>query len=96
MIPIVLFLVMGAVGLAFSPIGRAIARSLGGARGEGYGAAEVEDLRVEVTELRRELETLHARLGQLDEVSERLDFAERMLAQARKDRALPGAPDVPR
>ncbi|MBI4543466.1 MAG: hypothetical protein HY705_10600 [Gemmatimonadetes bacterium] len=87
---------MGAVGLAFSPIGRAIGRSLGGAKSEGYGAAEVEDLRVEVTELRRELEAMHARLGQLDEVSERLDFAERMLAQARKDRALPGAPDVPR
>ena len=76
---------MGLVAIAFSPIGRAIARRIGGEPKSpdqvgGEVAAEVEALRDEVGALR----------NQLDEVHNRLDFAERMLAQAKAKEALPG------
>ncbi len=49
-------------------------------------AAEVQALREEVTELHRDLE----------ELNERMDFAERMLAQARERERLPGPPGASR
>jgi len=89
MIPIVLFMMMGLVGVSFSPLGRALARRVGGAdQGE---ASEVEALRGEVAELRRELDDMYARLDQLQELENRVDFAERVLAQA-KERGALGAP----
>jgi chromosome segregation ATPase len=75
---------MGAVGVSFSPLGRAIARRIGGEeRQSGTPAdvvAELEGLREEIATLRQEL----------DEVHNRLDFAERVLAQAKTRDALPG------
>jgi hypothetical protein len=69
--------VMGAILLMVWPLIRAFARRL-----EGGGAA---------AELQGELETLRARVDQLEqgqtrvgELEERLDFAERMLAQSRE------------
>jgi hypothetical protein len=50
----------------------------------------VEDLREEVEQLRAEVADLRSRAGELDEVQNRLDFAERMLAQVREKNALPG------
>jgi hypothetical protein len=88
LVPIVVFLVMGAVGISFSPIGRALSRRVGG--GEA-APGEIDTLRGELADLRAEVGDLQSRLGQLDEVQERLDFAERMLAQAREKGALPGA-----
>lgn len=73
---------MGAVGVSFSPLGRAVGRRLAGGR-DPDTQAEVEELRAEVAELRRELDDMHARLGQLDDVQNRLDFAERLLAQVK-------------
>lgn len=69
--------------LAFSPIGRAIAERI---RSAGQPAAAVEDVvaRDELEQLRHELAELH----------ERLDFAERMLAQrpeSDRARVAPGA-----
>ncbi len=86
LVPIVVFLVFGFVGVSFSPLGRAFARRIGGeARALESGAvrdtAEMEALHGEVAELRREL----------DEVQNRLDFTERMLAQAREKGLLGGA-----
>jgi hypothetical protein len=86
MIPIVLFLVMGMVGVSFSPLGRALSRRLGGA--DPGDVAEVEALRGEVAKLREELRDVR---GELAEATERLDFAERLLAQIRQKNALPGA-----
>ena len=88
LIPIILFLMMGAVGVSFSPLGRAIGRRLGGA--DAGAGGEIASLRGEVADLHAEIDELRGRLGQVDEIQERLDFAERMLAQARKG-ALPGA-----
>ena len=82
-IPITLFIVGGFVALAMSPIGHAIAKRIGGG-----GGGDVDALRGEVADLRAELD---ARLGQLDELQERVDFAERALAQVKAREALPGA-----
>jgi hypothetical protein len=82
MIPIFLFAVMGAVGVSFSPIGRALARRVGGDKGEqaeGAALAEVDALREDVQALR----------GEVGEMQERLDFAERLLAQVRTQGKLP-------
>ena len=75
-VPGVLFGGGALVGISYSPIGRAIARRIGGGKDEADLAAlaEVDALRDEVGQVR----------GELAEVQERLDFAERMLAQARE------------
>jgi hypothetical protein len=88
LIPIVMFNVAGIVLLAFSPIGRAIARRIGGASAD---ADETAALRDEVADLRHELDQVHSRMAQLDQVQERLDFAERVMAQGKDRGALPGA-----
>jgi hypothetical protein len=67
---------MGAVGISYSPLGRALARRLGGDRGEQSEAV----LLAEVDALREEMQALR---GEVGDVQERLDFAERLLAQAR-------------
>jgi hypothetical protein len=77
-------------GMIFlGPVGRAIGdvvrHLLGG------GRKEPQALPGEVDELRERLETVQ---HQLSELAERQDFAERMLAQARQDRGLPGSSDV--
>jgi hypothetical protein len=69
--------------LAFSPIGRAIAERI---RSSSRAPAVVEDpaVREEIDQLRHELSELH----------ERVDFAERMLAQradTERARVAPGA-----
>ena len=86
LIPISLFIMGGLVGIAFSPIGRAISRRLG-----GEDPAEVKALQDEVEVLRQELaDTRREMLAQLEDAHSRLDFAERVLADARQKPALPG------
>lgn len=87
LIPIVLFIMMGVVGVSFSPLGRAIGRRLGGGSEDGPA---VDAMRNEVAELRAEVDEMLRRVEQLDDVQNRLDFAERMLAQVRQKNALPG------
>ena len=74
-VPGVIFGGGALVGISFSPIGRALARRIGG-KDE---AAESQAL-AEVDSLRDELAGVKAELG---DVQERLDFAERLLAQAK-------------
>jgi Tfp pilus assembly protein PilO len=71
-------LVMTAITIVLWPLARALARRL-----EGRGAVDAA--------LRAEMEQLHHRLGEVDvmqgriaELEERLDFTERLLAQARE------------
>ena len=78
-------------GSVVVPIGRAIAKRIAGPV-DRAASHDVQALRDEVDQLRAELESMQGRVGaQLDEIQERLDFAERMLAQARTRGALPGA-----
>jgi len=84
-VPIVVFVMLGLVGMSFSPMARALARRLSGETGAlergQRDAAELEAVQGEVADLRREL----------DEVQNRLDFTERLLAQV-KERGVLGAP----
>ena len=84
---------------ALSLVG-AVARRIGGPRGRtarmmlGMTNAEnqqsIDELRDEVDRLRTERDDTQVRLRRLDEMDERLDFAERLLAKARDQGALPG------
>jgi hypothetical protein len=82
LIPIVTMFFTGLIGFSFTPLGRAIARRISGPPPE---LAE----RVNALE-----DTVDTQRRMLDEMHERLDFAERALAQAREARRLPesGAP----
>ena len=85
LVGIIFFAMFAFVGVSFSPLGRALARRIGGeARAPESGArdtAEMEALHGELSDMRREL----------DEMQNRLDFTERLLSQAR-ERGLLGAP----
>ncbi len=84
-----IFLVL-AIGLTSIgvTIARAIAKRIAGG---SAGAREIEALHDEVSQLRADLEGMQARLSDVDEIQSRLDFTERVLAQAR-ERGLLGAP----
>jgi hypothetical protein len=77
LIPIVTMFFTGLIGFSFTPLGRAIARRISGT------APELAE-RVNALE-----DTVDAQRQTLEEVHERLDFAERALAQAREPRRLP-------
>ncbi len=72
LVPITLFLVIGAVVIAKSPIGEAIAGRIRG-RVDGNG-----ELRLEIEQLRQDLDAVRQELA---ETQERLDFTERLLAK---------------
>jgi hypothetical protein len=75
-VPFILFGFGALVGISYSPIGKAVARRLGGGKDE----AEAAQALAEVDALREEMQALR---GEVGEMQERLDFAERLLAQAR-------------
>ena len=66
------------VGISYSPVGRAIAERLRGKRLDDEPSEELLELRDQVASLQ----------PQAYEQAERLDFAERLLAQARERGAL--------
>jgi Tfp pilus assembly protein PilO len=70
-----------AVALGFSPVGRAFADRI---RGKHGVAADAEELRAELAEQREaQAEELQRMRQEVGELAERLDFAERLLAQQR-------------
>jgi uncharacterized protein involved in exopolysaccharide biosynthesis len=77
------FSMLGFIGF---PLARAFAQRISGG---APAARELEALRDEVAQLRGELDEMHARMGNVEEIQNRLDFAERMIAQLRKP-SLPG------
>lgn len=69
-----------AVALGFSPVGRAVADRI---RGK-HALPETEDLRGELADQREaQAEELQQVRQEMAELAERLDFAERLLAQQR-------------
>ncbi len=59
--------------------------------GDGVQQADHDDLRDEVARLRAELDAMQQRVGDIDELQNRLDFTERMIAQMKNKPALPGS-----
>jgi len=89
LIPLTFFAASGSVAMMYTPLGRALAKRLGGSK---EAVAEVEELRAEIADLRAELDETRNRLaGAVDELHGRVDFAERMLARSNDKNALPGA-----
>lgn len=76
------FVVLGPVGRAVADVLRRI-----------FGADRKQDAlsSADVDDLRQRLDGIQQHLAEL---MERQDFAERLLAQARREKALPGASDV--
>jgi cell division protein FtsB len=77
-VAVVFFASVGGIGYTLA---RAFAKRIAGG---AVGAKEVEALRDEVAQLRAEVDQLHDRVAPVDEIQNRLDFAERLLAQARE------------
>ena len=77
------FVVLGPVGRA---VGRVIMRISGADR--ELPAAELQDIRALLEDQSGQMAAIQRQLGEL---AERQDFAERLLAQGRKEPRLPGA-----
>jgi hypothetical protein len=73
-VPVALFFTIGAVAILRGPIGKALADRLAGRVPPQLAAGDGEEVRAEVDELRY----------RVAELEERLDFAERVLAQRRE------------
>ena len=73
--------ILGPIGKA---IGAVIKHWLGGGKTESLPSEELDELH----------ERLELMSKQVAELAERQDFTDRMLAQVRKERALPGTTDV--
>jgi len=91
-VKIVVFAMLGLVfvtyAIARGPIGAAIGAAIRRMAGEESQPAALPG---QLDAMRAEIDHLHAQVGEL---AERQDFSERMLAQVRKERQLPGAADV--
>jgi hypothetical protein len=79
------FVVLGPVGRA---VGRVIMRIFGADREQALPAGELQDIRGLLEDQSGRMEAVQR---QLSELAERQDFAERLLAQGRKEPRLPGA-----
>ncbi len=79
LVPITLFVSIAAVAILKGPIGKALAKRMGGRSVDREVSEETEALHADVDELR----------ARLSEVEERLDVTERMLAQQPRKEALP-------
>ena len=75
----------GAIAIFFGPIGRAVGRRIEGQK-RIAGDSEMQELRARV-------EQLEAEQGRMAELEERLDFAERVLANPEAPARLPGRLD---
>jgi cell division protein FtsB len=69
------------VGVSILTLAKAFAKRIAGGAG---GSREIEALRDEVAQLRAEVDDVRAQLPAVDEIQNRLDFAERLLGQARE------------
>ena len=73
-----------------SIVGTSIARVISGRIGRRGAQQELNAMRDEIDQLHADLEHMQGRLAQVDDMQERLDFAERMLGQLKSGGALPG------
>ena len=78
---VIAFTVVASGGAALLMVARAVAKKIAGS---ATGSREVEALRDDIALLRADVEGLQSRVAELDEIQNRLDFTERLLAQARE------------
>ncbi|HXV85889.1 MAG TPA: hypothetical protein VD793_04275 [Gemmatimonadales bacterium] len=76
------------LGFVLTPLARALARRM--ERGASVDSGEVEALREELAHWRARVEEMERTVVRLDELEERVDFAERLLVKGREREALPG------
>lgn len=76
------------IGLAMSPIGRAIAARI---QGRAHDAVPTDDVRRALEGQQAVLEEVEGLRRDVAELQERVDFTERMLSRGREER-LPGPP----
>jgi len=76
------------VGVSILTLAKAFAKRIAGG---GIDSREIEALRDEMAQLRADVDGIRSQLTDLDEIQNRLDFSERLLAQAR-ERGLLSAP----
>ncbi len=89
-----MFLAMGGIAISFlvGPIGQALARRIGGKRGDGKdGLTTGEMAAARIAELEARVAELDGQVARIHELEERLEFAERLLAPAERDRPALGA-----
>ena len=79
LVPMTLFVTIGAVVVLRGPLGKAIADRIAGRAGAGAPSEDVHALQGEVEDLRYRLQ----------DVEERLDFTERVLARHKQPGQLP-------
>ena len=84
LIPIVLFVMIGLVLILRGPFGKALGERIAGRGDGGASPQELDALRGDVRALMEDVQI------RLTEMEERLDFAERLLAQQRHREGLPG------
>lgn len=85
LVALVFFGGVSAIGFTLA---RAFAKRIAGG---AVSAKEIEALRDEIAQLSAEVEDLRGRVAPVDEMQNRLDFAERLLGQVR-ERGLLNAP----
>jgi hypothetical protein len=81
-IPIIVMGFAGLITFSFTPLGRALAKRLGGQSGNPELEERMAQLETDVESFRHELAESH----------ERIDFTERALAQVKEQRQLPTGP----
>jgi hypothetical protein len=79
LIPIIVMGFGGLISFSYTPLGRALAKRIGGQAGNPELEGRVGQLEADLDAVRHELEASH----------ERIDFAERALAQVKEQRQLP-------
>jgi hypothetical protein len=80
------------IAVILFPIARAFAKRIGGGNvNESELVREIQGLRDDIEALRADVADSHRRLAELDDVQNRLDFAERVIAQGKDRGALPGS-----
>jgi hypothetical protein len=84
LVPITLFITIGAVAIFRGPLGKALGERIAGRHDDVAAAPEIDQLRSELDEIRY----------RLTDMEERLDFTERVLTQERDRGALPGAEET--
>jgi len=85
---IVAVVVFAGAGSVLLTLAKGVARRIAGG---AHDARAIEGLREDVAQLRAEVDALHGRVEPIDEIQNRLDFTERLLAQV-KERGVLNAP----